>query len=171
MKRSFWMNLDALARQFTPFGTAVLATLLGVLPLNIPGLGAVSPLWPLIAVYFWSMSRPDLFPAAAAFLIGLLYDALGGAPIGVNAAVFVLAHAAVVGQRRFLHGKPFALAWVGFALILAGTLVLSWTLASAWNGAVLPVRATVYQYFVTLGCFPLLAFGLHGWQRLLLKHV
>ena len=74
MKRSLWMKLDVTARQLTPFGTTVLLTLVAVIPVNLTGLGRVSPLWPLIAVYVWSLNRPDLFPAVAAFVVGLLYE-------------------------------------------------------------------------------------------------
>lgn len=155
----------------TPFATALTFTLAAVIPIRIPGVGSVAPLWPLIAVGFWSLARPDLFPAAAAFAIGLLYDALSGAPIGVHAAVFVLAYAAVSSQRRFFHGKPFSLVWLGFALVLAGSLAAAWLLTSLWNATLMPARALVLQFFVTLGCFPVAAWALHGWRRLVLRSV
>ena len=173
VKPSVWMRLDGAARQLTPFGSVILLTIITVIPLDLPVIGAVSPVWPLIGVYVWSLLRPDLFPAAAAFAAGLLYDALSGAPIGVNAAVFVVAHLVVSGERQrlFFYGKPFALVWFGFAIILFGALLFGWLLSSAWYGALLPARILVLQYLVTLGVFPLAAWALYGWRRLILRQV
>lgn len=173
MKRALWMKLDATARQLTPLGSAIVFTILVVLPLDLPVIGTVSPAWPLIAVYVWSLLRPDLFPAVAAFAVGLLYDALGGAPIGVNAAVFVVVHLVVAGERQrlFFHGKPFPLVWLGFAMVLFGAIAAGWLLSSAWNGMLLPARMLLLQYFVTLGLFPLAAWVLYGWRRVILRQV
>ncbi len=167
------MKLDATARQLTPFASAILFTVLAVLPLDLPLIGSVSPVWPLIPVYVWSLLRPDLFPAIAAFATGVLYDALSGAPIGVNAAVFVGVQVVVSGERQrlFFHGKPFPLVWFGFSLILVGALTVAWLLSSAWNGMLLPARVLALQFLVTLGLFPLAAWALYGWWRLILRQL
>ncbi len=171
MKPSVGARLDQLARQLTPFALTVLAALFSVLPLHVPAWPAVAPAWALIAIYHWSLFRPDLMPAAAVFVIGVLYDALSGAPIGLNAAVFVIVHGVAVAQCRFFSGKSFAILWLGFALVSAAALALAWGLACLWNGHLIDPRALVFQHLVTLGCFPLLSGALLVWQRSVLRRV
>ncbi len=171
MKPSLWNRLDILSRQWTPFALSILAVLIAAVPLHLPAFHAVNPNWPMMAVFFWSLYRPDLLPAGAVFVVGLLHDALSGSPIGVYVAVFVLLHVAVTAQRRFLCGKPFAIVWIGFAMLAAAAVIVAWFVASLWYLALLPAEALLFQYLLTVGCFPLLASAFYGWQRLLLRRV
>ncbi len=169
MKPSLWHRLDALARRLTPFALTLILVVVGVVPLHITGLARVAPLLPLVAVYHWAIYRPRLLPAFAVFLIGLLQDPVSGTPIGVNALVFVGVYGIVLSQRRFFAGKSFAVVWLGFAVIAAGASLLSWILVSALNAALVAPRAVVFQYLVTLGVFPLLAWIFLRWQRAFLE--
>ncbi len=169
MKPSLWHRLDALARRLTPFALTLVLVVVGAVPLHIPGFARVAPLLPLMAVYHWDIYRPRLLPAFAVFLIGLLQDTVSGTPIGVNALVFVGVYGVVLSQRRFFAGKSFAVVWLGFAVIAAGAALLSWILVSALNAALVAPRAVVFQYLVTLGVFPLLAWVFLRWQRAFLE--
>ena len=169
MSPTFWSKLDAWARQLTPFGLTMLLLLIGVVPLHVPGFGAVTPVLPLITVFHWALYRPQLMPAVAVFAIGLLQDALTGTPIGVSAAVFVLVHGVVNTQRRFFFGKSFAIAWLGFALVSSAAFVLTWVLVSAFYGVLIQPQALFFQALLTLGCFPLLAWALLRWQMAFLR--
>jgi len=171
VKPTIWTRLDTLSRQWTPFGLSLLATLIAAVPLHLPAFQDVSPNWPIMAVFFWSLYRPDLLPAAAVFAVGVVYDALCCSPIGVYTAVFVLFHVAVTAQRRFLGGKPFAIVWISFAVFAAAAMILAWFIASVWHVVLLPGNALAFQYLVTIGCFPLLASAFYAWQRLLLTQV
>ena len=169
MTPTFWSKLDAWARQLTPFGLTVLLLLIGVIPLHVPGFGAVAPVLPLIAVFHWALYRPQLMPAVAVFVIGLLQDALTGTPIGVSAGVFVVVHGVVNTQRRFFFGKSFAIVWLGFALVSTGAFVATWVLVSALYGVVIQPQALFFQALLTLGCFPLLSWALLRWQMTFLR--
>ena len=114
-----WQRMDLLARQLMPSMLTLVLVIINVVPLHIPGLSRVAPLLPLMAVYHWAAFRPRLLPAYAVFLIGLFQDILTGAPIGVNAFVFLAVYGAVLSQKRFLIGKSFFILWLGFALIAA----------------------------------------------------
>ncbi|MGF1640260.1 MAG: rod shape-determining protein MreD [Rhodospirillales bacterium] len=166
---TLWSKMDTWSRQATPFGITLLLLLTGVVPLHIPGFGLVAPVLPLIALYHWALHRPELMPAAAVFVIGLLYDALTGTPIGAAAAVFVVVHGIVCGQRRFFLGKPFSIVWLGFALVALGAFAATWVLVSVYHGMAIPATALVFQALLTLGCFPPLSWGLLKWQRAFLK--
>lgn len=171
MKPTLWTKLEAAARQLTPFGLTFLGTLVAVVPLNVPGLQLVAPVWPVMMIFQWALYRPDLMPPVAVFLVGLLFDTLSGAPLGLNAMVFVVMRTLVEKQRRFFYGKPFGIVWMGFAVVSAVAFVAAWAVASAWYGRFLDAAALAYQYLITFGCFAPLSRGLLDWQRLVLRRV
>lgn len=169
MNSALWGKADTAARRLTPFGLTVILVLIGAVPLHVPGFAPVAPLLPMIGIYYWAIYRPDLMPVAAVFIIGILYDALSGAPMGVSAAVFVIVHGIIDSQRRFFAGKSFVIVWLGFFLVSAGALVATWLLVSAFYGTLVKSEALMFQYLITLGCFPLLSWALLRWQRTFLR--
>lgn len=169
MSSPFWGKADTVARRLTPFGLTVLLVLIGSVPLHVRGFASVTPLLPMIGIYYWAIYRPDLMPVAAVFVIGLLYDALSGAPLGVSAAIFVVIHGIIDSQRRFFAGKSFMIVWLGFFLVSAGALFATWLLVSAFHGTLVQSQALMFQYLITLGCFPLLSWLLLRWQRVFLR--
>lgn len=169
MRPALWQRLDIIARGLTPFGLTVILVLVGVVPLHIPGFASVAPMLALMAVYHWAIYRPELLPAVAVFLVGILQDMLMGLPVGVNALVFLTVYGVVLSQRGFLHGKSFAIVWLGFAVVAAGASLETWILVSAFNTAFANPRAVVYEYLVTLGCFPLVGWAFLRWQQAFLR--
>jgi rod shape-determining protein MreD len=95
-----------------PTSTAVVLVLLAVLPLRVPGYAAVAPAFALMAVFHWTVYRPDLLPPLIVFLIGLLSDLLAGAHyVGVTPLVLLLGRVVVMHQRRFFMNRPFTVVW------------------------------------------------------------
>jgi rod shape-determining protein MreD len=171
MNPAFWQQLDVLARKLTPFGLAFVLTILSIIPLPFEGYARVAPLLPLMAVYHWGIYRPQLFPAYAAFLIGLLEDSLSGTPMGENALVYLLIYGLVISQRTFFVGKSFAIYWLGFAFVVAGAMMASWILISLFHATPVGGEAVFFQFLLTLGCFPLVAWFFMRWQRAFLGEV
>lgn len=170
MKRSFWVQLDSGARNLTPFGLTIIMLIISMAPVHVPGYARVVPLLSLMAVYHWTVFRPELLPAFAVFVIGLLQDILSGTPIGIHALVFLIVYGLVLSQRRFLAGKSFAVVWLGFSLVASGAALLSWILVSAYDVALVDPEPVVFQYLMTLGTFPLLGWLLLRWQNAILGH-
>ncbi|MBK8211701.1 MAG: rod shape-determining protein MreD [Rhodospirillales bacterium] len=155
MRSRVLQQLDTLARNLVPLLLTVALLLAGILPLHITMLQSVAPLLPLIAVFYWTLYRPDLMPAVAVFAIGLLQDILVGLPIGVSACVLVCVHAAVNTQRRFLAGKSFAILWLGFAVVASAALLLGWLLTCIYYVTLVTPDRVVFQILTTIGCFPI----------------
>ncbi|MDB9704530.1 rod shape-determining protein MreD, partial [Rhodospirillales bacterium] len=107
MKPSFWHRVDRFARDLTPFALTLMLLVINAIPFHIPGFAQVAPLLPLIGIYFWAVYRPDLMPAAAVFLIGILHDFLSGLPVGVSVLIFLVVLGAALAQRSFFFGKSF----------------------------------------------------------------
>ena len=171
MKLSFVQRVDFGARAFVPVAVSLLLVLLSVVPLGIPGYGVMAPLFSLMAVYYWSIHRPDLLPNFAVFGIGLLQDILSGLPLGVLALVFLLVRAVVVSQRRFLLGKSFLLVWWGFALVVAGASFAIWLLVCVLERSLIDLRPAFFQAVMTLATFPFLTWLFARAQRAYLRPV
>lgn len=156
MKESSWHSVDVAARNATPSLLTLALAILGQLPFSLPGQAAVTPYFVLMAVYYWGLHRPDLLPGLVVFLMGLLQDALGGEPFGVNAFVLVTAYWFVVSQQRFFKGKHFVVVWWGFAIAALMAALLRWLLISLLMGAFLAPWALAFEYLLTVALYPVL---------------
>ena len=171
MKPGLWHRMDSLTRQLTPLMLTLALVIINVVPLHIPGFSRVAPLLPLMAVYHWAIFRPRLLPAYAVFLIGILQDILTGAPVGVNALVFLAGYGAVLSQKRFFIGKSFFILWLGFALIAAVAAAINWLAVSILSATLVEPQTVFFQYLMTLGFFPAVAWFFLRWQRAFLRLV
>ncbi len=130
-----WLRqLDAQLRALVPFGSALLAVLFDVAPLVGSGPAGLTSFATLCVVYFWSLYRPDLFPASAAFVAGLVYDALAGLPLGLTSLVLLLVRNLMVTQQRFFLARSFPVIWFCFLLLAPAVELARWLLSSLWWG-------------------------------------
>ncbi|MFP6706699.1 MAG: rod shape-determining protein MreD [Alphaproteobacteria bacterium] len=144
-------------RSGIPFAVSVLLILAAVLPYGLPKSSLAAPVLALISVYYWSLFRPELMPAGAAFLLGLLVDVLSGGPPGLNALVLILVHWAASGQRRALAGKSFAVGWLGYLLIAGGAAILNWFVASVFHVTVIESVPLLVSHAIGTAAYPLVA--------------
>jgi len=161
--------MDLWVRHLVPFAATLFLLLLTAVPTHVPGFAGIPPMLPLMGVYYWAIYRPDLLPAWAAFVIGLLADGLAGTPVGVNALVMLLVQGTAASQRRFFLGKSFTVTWWAFGLLTGGAIGLQWILVSALVGHTLDAGAVIFEYLLTLACFPLLTWTLARTQMAVLK--
>lgn len=169
MKPGLLQNFDLIARGSTPFILTALLIVMSAIPTRIPEFSHIAPVLPLMAVYHWTIYRPDLLPAWAVFIAGLMQDALVGTPFGVSALVFLGVHMVVLSQQVFFTGKSFAVVWIGFAVVSAGAFLLTWMLVSGFFGQSSGLSGMLFQYLVTLGTFPVLTWLLIIWQQRMLS--
>ncbi|CAA7620474.1 rod shape-determining protein MreD [Magnetospirillum sp. UT-4] len=171
MKPSVWVRLDAWVRHLVPFGVTLVLLLLTAVPTHLPGFGAVAPMLPLMGVYYWAIYRPDLLPAWAAFLIGLLYDVIAGTPLGAVALVLLLVQGVAASQRKFFLGKSFIVTWWAFGLLAGGATGLTWVLVTVLNGRAADAGPVIFEYLLMLALFPLMTWTLARTQMAFLKDV
>lgn len=171
MKLSPGQRLDQWARHLLPVGSALVLMLIAATPFPMPGVAQVMPLLGLMAIHYWAIFRPDLLSAPVAFLLGLFQDILVGAPLGIFALVFLLAHGAASSQRRFFLGNAFVVAWWGFALIAAGAVFLDWALLALLFDKAVPGRQALLQYLMTVAAYPPLVWVLARIQAGVLREV
>lgn len=157
MTGSFWTRVDAAGRNVAPFAVTAMLILVAMVPLYLPGYGAVAPGLGLMAVYYWTIHRPDLLRPAFSFGLGVMQDLLGGTPLGSTALVYVLVCWLILTRRRFFLSTGFMMLWVGFGLVVFGAAGLSWVSHSILQAALLPVAPVLVQALLTAALFPLFA--------------
>jgi len=152
-----------------PVATTVLAMLLSIQAIPIPGYAPVTPAFTLMAAYHWTIYRPDLLPALALFIIGTVQDLLSGGLTGVTALLLLLARAIVSGNRQHFVNRPFPFVWAGFTLLTGGAMLFLWTLHSLLAAELLDFRGTVFRAVLTISVFPVASFLLGRTQRALMS--
>lgn len=157
MRQSVAQRLDLWGRHATPMALTTLLAIASVVPIGIPGYSAVVPAYTAMATFYWAVFRPDLQPAPALFLIGVLQDILAATPLGMTALGLLIVHALAISQRRAFLAKPFFLAWLGFVAIQALVSALQWVLASALQARVIGPEPAMFQYLMTVMLFPVVA--------------
>ena len=164
-----FQRLDKSARLFAPFLISALLVMLSALPVYVPGYGQIAFDVGLMTVFYWAIYRPDLFPAIAAFCLGLWEDILVGAPVGLHALILLLANWAIISQRTFFQGKSFAVIWWCFSLVALVAGILSWIIVCALNTSLISPVPALFQAALTIGAFPFMAWLLARAQHLLLR--
>lgn len=147
-------RLDHLARALIPILSLVVLAFLGAIPLRLPDVDLLTPAWTLMALYYWAIYRPELTPAPAVFLVGLLQDLMAGGHLGLSAFTLLVVYGLVVSQRRFLHGKSFGVNWWGFMLVAAGAAFLKWIAASILAGWPIDPRSQIFAVLLTIALYP-----------------
>ena len=150
-------RLDQNARRLLPTLISLVLGLAVVLPVGLPHWGELAPPLLLIAVFYWSIVRPDLMPPTAAFVLGLFQDLLTGAPLGSGALVMVLTQWTMRGQRRYLANRPFFLMWAAFAPVVVIAGVVDWLIYALFTFHVAPVMDALVRMVLGFFLFPVVA--------------
>jgi rod shape-determining protein MreD len=152
--------------RLVPFLTTVFFAFFSIVPLNLPGFAVVMPAFALMAVFHWTVYRPDLLPLSAVFASGLLLDLLTGTPyVGISALVFLIGRSAVMGQRKLFVNRPFAIVWLGFLALAVALFLLLWLLVSALHGSFIDLQPFAFQAVLTVACYPAASYVLARAQR------
>lgn len=164
-RASLWRTLDAGGRVVFPFLCTVLLLLALSAPLGLPGQSALRPALALACVFFWTLHRPGSMIPLAAFLLGLLTDLLGQAPIGITIVALLACQGIALRWRRVLARAEFLIQFIalcGVALLFAAIV---WGLDSVFAMSLLPLDPVLVQAALAAGCYPILALFLQVAHR------
>ena len=137
-----------------PFVLALIACMAAIIPMHLPGGLEMTPLYPLMVVFFWGNHRGDLMTPGPIFFTGLTLDLLSGAPVGLWAIVFLVCHAVSLVLRD-TFGKVLYSAWALFAVTCALACALAWALWSIYSWTVQPILPFAIQGLTTVGLYPI----------------
>jgi rod shape-determining protein MreD len=154
---NIWQRIDAAGRSVFPVASTAAALLLLCTPLGLPGQSALRPALALACVYFWTLYRPASMSPLAGFLLGLLTDLLGQAPIGICMVALLAAQGIALRWRRVLIRQEFLAEWLFFCGVALLFAAIVWTLDSLLAFTLLPLPPVLFQAALAAGCYPLLA--------------
>jgi rod shape-determining protein MreD len=138
-----------------PALSTFLFVLVSVVPLQLPGLAAVTPSFALMAVAHWTTYRPDLLSQLSVFVLGVLLDLLSGTPyVGASALTLLFARTVVLVARKHFVGRDFSVLWLGFLALAGATFVFSWALVSLLSRRVIGSEPFLFEALLTAACFP-----------------
>ncbi|MBP7336201.1 rod shape-determining protein MreD [Niveispirillum sp.] len=165
MAGGMFHQLDQTARNLLPFSVTILAMLVGMVPLPLPGYAMVTVPLMLMCLFYWVIHRPDLLRPLVVFMIGLLQDLIGGTPIGMTSMVLITAYWLLITQRRFFLGRSFVMLWIGFALVATGAAVVQWAVFALMTAKILDAGPVLVQAVLGVALFPLMAWLLQRLHR------
>ncbi len=139
-----------------PVATILLLVFVMMVPWRLPGFGPITPAFTLMAVFYWSIYRPDRLPYVATFCLGIVQDLLSGMPLGMTPLVLLIVQSILISQRRFLLGKSFLVVWWGFMIVAPAAAILSWIVGTMFFGALLAPVPIVVQVAMTILLYPAL---------------
>jgi rod shape-determining protein MreD len=171
MRPLFLQRMDAGARASAPLVLTLIIAIINVVPLHLPAYSAIAPDLVLMAVFYWTVHRPDLMRPWGAFVVGILDDILTGTPLGVNAAVLLLVHWMIINQHKSFRSLSFGLLWGGFAVIAFGAKVMLGVLALALSRGLIEPMVLLAQLAFTVALYPLIAMLLGRAQRAFLPAI
>ncbi|ABS64090.1 rod shape-determining protein MreD [Parvibaculum lavamentivorans DS-1] len=140
-----------------PFAMGLACVLLSFVPLGRIVGSPLTPAFPLMAIYYWAIVRPEMFPPLAVFTVGLIFDLLSGGAIGLWAFVYVVTYAVVISQRMLVMNAPFSVFWIGFLVAAAFAGALAWGVVSISHGMFVPLGPVSRHMAVTVAVFPIFA--------------
>lgn len=162
-------QLDQFGRRILPFLVTLGLILVSVAAAPIPEFAAIKPLFALMAVYYWSVHRPDLLQFPALFVLGLILDVLARLPLGLSALDFILAAQLVRSQRHIFADQSYPTLWLGFAAVTLLLQALNWSAMSLFAWRLLPLWPLTLQTLLTLALFPFFAWLMILIQRYIVK--
>jgi len=109
-----------------------------------------------------------LLTCSLAFAVGLLHDALVGAPLGIHSLIYLVCYWTAFSQRRFLAGKGFFVLWWGMLLVSMLAVGLEWVVFSAFYFRPMPLEPLAFRALLTTALFPLIGGLMIHIHRLLL---
>lgn len=149
IRKYFWTAFPSLSTLF--------CVLLSLVPFGLSSTILAPPNFGLIAIFLWTLSRPDLLPSSIVFLIGLLQDLLWGGPFGLWAFVFLAGYGLTLSQRTFLIGREFGFTWVGFGLVVVICSFFAWVVTMLFHGQWLAPYPAIVQGVLSAALYPLFA--------------
>ena len=154
-------------RRVLPYG--LMAVLLGLNNIAVPFSLAndiKAPLF-LMALYYWSVYRPTLVPPWLVFIFGIISDVLSGAPMGLNAGLFVVMQWLVTDQRRFLMGQSFVVVWFGFLFVSIIAAFVEWLLFGLVHFSWPSLQPKLFSVLLGFALFPPVCLCLHWTHKIL----
>lgn len=139
-----------------PFLTILMLIILMVLPYNLPLISDIMPFLTLIAVYYWSVFKPEFLPIWIVFILGALQDILMGSPLGLMPLLLIIVQQFIFFQGRQFLERDFIFNWFVFVILVFGFGSMSWGITSLYFRALLDYWDVLGQILMTIAFYPVI---------------
>jgi rod shape-determining protein MreD len=144
------------ASLLVPLASILAAILMMPLPIGLKFWGQIlMPSLPVIAIFLWTLYRPDLLPPVAVLLLGFFSDLLIHGPVGVSSLVYLAVYSITLNQRVYwttLRGTGLI---GGFFFVLLIAELLQWGATSFAFGRLLNPVPAVIELAVSMLVLPI----------------
>jgi len=140
-----------------PLTFCLLGALGDTLRLPAPVGAEISVPFLTIAVYFWTVYRPDLLSPLAVLPCALIADLLAGLPLGVTPASLLICMGLILTQRRFLSAEPFLMLWGGYVAMSVMFHTLLWLFMSLFSWHIFTTVPLMARAGLGIALFPAMA--------------
>ena len=149
-----------------PFATIAGAILMMPLPLSVKAFGYwLMPSLPIIAIFLWTLYRPDLLSPLIVLVLGVLMDLLIEGPVGASSLAFLVAYSIVLSQRVFWMTLPGTGVLTAFAFVIALAETVFWLAVSFAHGGFLSPTPALLEAAMSILVFPLVRSAFKPLQR------
>lgn len=163
-------HINHFLRYIAPQTCVLGLLLLSAVPLRVPGFSYFVILLNAMAIYYWCIYNPRLFPGWFVFLLGMVQDLLYNTPLGVNALCNLLLYLSVLYMRRWFLEQSFIVLWLGFALYaLLFSIVKGLIFAMLFSVFFIP-QAAVMQWLLSVAFYPCIHWLFSVFYKMLPEH-
>lgn len=162
MQESWGDIFSGWVAKFLPLVSSFLWMILSLIPLRNDLNLVARPMIGLMCVYFWVMYRPDLFGAFSVFVLGMFFDVLSIAPLGMYMLLYLIMYVMVTNVSKYITEKTFEILLIGFSLLAAGVMIVGWIVSSLYYAQLVPVKSFLFSYLTSVALYPVVA-AVNAW--------
>lgn len=133
-------------RASIPFDVTFLFILISMLPWHLPFDHAIKPSFLLISIFYWVLHVPFAFPVWLVFLLGLIHDSLGLAPMGSGLLSAIVCFGLGAMLRSYLVYAPIPTILAGFTFVAFISRLVGWMVACYAFGNFLAPQDTIFLF-------------------------
>ena len=122
--------------------------------LSLPLTGQIRPFFILMAIFYWSMHRPNMIHPLLLFVYGIAFDLILNFPVGLHAILFLLVQWVIKTQRAFFMGQPYLVVWICFACTCFSVFAIEWIFFSVISSMLLNLTPVLSSFLLTVLMFP-----------------
>lgn len=141
-----WLGVPALL--------CLAASLVFATPLRVFGLQLPEPVFAMVPAFAWAVIRPSVLAPFVLLGIGVLLDALWGAPMGLWALSLLVAYASVLATRNMMSGQSSAVMWVWYGAVTALAMLAGYVFTIFESKAAPGAMPVLWQFLWTAILYP-----------------
>ncbi|MHA1538853.1 MAG: rod shape-determining protein MreD [Alphaproteobacteria bacterium] len=140
--------------------------LFALAPIRFPYYGILSIDLTKLALFYWSIYRPDLISPYLVFGVGIMDDVFDGEALGISAVICLFLYWVTISKRKLLADLSFFKIWRLSFVVVFICFFVEWIFRLILSGKMIRFEWNfIIQLFFIGILFPLVALILQRFQR------